>query len=155
MKQTVYLITDKYREKFLYRNSSGRWWGVPNNIKDIIHYPTKVVAENQAKWHVDKEEMVVVEFELELNEILPLRDNEYITVENQEEIREALDLFESLGIKSCNGDVLDKNYYFYDHTHRGEYKTFNVDGDRLYTPLLRNLENEHTVTPFKEFKKRF
>lgn len=155
MKQTVYLITDKNREKFLCKNSTGRYWGVPKNIKDIIHYPTKVIADNLIKWHVHEKEMITVEYELRLNEILPLRDNEYITVENQEEIREALDLFESLGIKSYTGDVLDKNYYFYDHIYKGEYKTFNVDEGRLYTPLLHGLEGEHTVTPFKEFKKRF
>lgn len=99
--------------------------------------------------------MIVVEYQLELNELLPIRDVEYITVENEEELKDALDLFETLKLKDYRGQKLDKEEYFEDHYYKKELKTFNISEGRLYTPILKNLSIGDIIISFKEFKKRF
>lgn len=65
MKQTVYLITDESIERFMCRNTKGRYYGIPKNIKDIIKYPTKGSAQahidmwNYCRDSEERESMVV------------------------------------------------------------------------------------------------
>lgn len=76
MKEEIYLITNNSRDCFLCRNSKGRYFGKPLKIKDIIHYPTKGNAEMITKYFrgdysIDrqtKDDMMVIKFNLELNE---------------------------------------------------------------------------------------